>query len=223
MSEEHQISPDVTMYVLKSREDWLNHRARIGGSDASAVIGRNPWMTNIELWERKTHRVKAPDISDKPYVQYGHDAEPHLRALFALDHPELKVGYVDNNLFVNKLYPFGHASLDGWTTDQDGRMGVLEIKTTTIVQSMQKERWRDQIPENYFCQVLHYLLITGFEYADLRAQLKYESDRYFAAIKEYHIEREDVEDDIRYLAEAEKRFWRHVEDDKRPDLILPEI
>lgn len=219
--ESHQISDDVTMYVLKSREDWLNHRARIGGSDASAVIGRNPWMTNIELWERKTHRVKAPDISDKPYVQYGHGAEPHLRALFALDHPELKVGYVDNNLFVNKLYPFGHASLDGWTVDQDGRMGVLEIKTTTISSRLAAEKWRDRIPDNYYCQILHYLLVTEFDFADLRAHLKIAPG--YAEDREYHIERADVEDDIRYLTEAEKKFWQHVEEDKRPDLILPEI
>jgi putative phage-type endonuclease len=221
MSEEHRISEDVTMYVLKSREDWLHHRGRIGGSDAASVIGMNPWRSNQELWRIKTGREKPEDISDKPYVQYGHDAEPHLRALFALDHPELKVGYVDNNLFVNKLYPFGHASLDGWTEDQQGRRGVLEIKTTTISSRLAAEKWRDRIPDNYYCQILHYLLVTESDFADLRAHLKIAPG--YAEDREYRIERSDCEEDIRYLAEAEKKFWQHVEEDKRPDLILPEI
>lgn len=217
----HQISDDVTMYVLKSREDWLTHRSRIGGSDAASVIGMNPWRSNQELWRIKTGREKPEDISDKPYVRYGNEAEPHIRAMFALDHPKMRVMYEPNNLFVNSSCPFAHASLDGWTEDPEGRRGVLEIKTTTISSRLAAEKWRDRIPDNYYCQILHYLLVTESEYADLRAHLKIAPG--YAEDREYHIERSDCEEDIAYLAEAEQKFWEAVESDAEPPLLLPDI
>ena len=70
----------VDMMVLNTREEWLKNRGRgIGGSEISAVTGCNPYMDNVTLWQRKTGRSKAEDISDKPYVQYGTQAERHLR------------------------------------------------------------------------------------------------------------------------------------------------
>lgn len=68
----------VKQVRLKDRDDWLRNRKRIGGSDAAAVIGRNPYKTNIELWQEKTGRVEAEDISDRPYVVYGTEAEQYL-------------------------------------------------------------------------------------------------------------------------------------------------
>lgn len=35
----------VEMIQLGSREEWLKHRDRIGGSDASAILGMNPYRT----------------------------------------------------------------------------------------------------------------------------------------------------------------------------------
>jgi len=132
----------IEMIVLKDRAEWLENRKNgIGGSEISAVIGQNPYMDNVTLWELKTGRRQPEDISDKPCIQYGHQAEMHLRGLFRLDFPEYSVDYVDNNSFVNSKYPWAKASLDGWLTDENGRKGVLEIKTTEILQSMQKEKW----------------------------------------------------------------------------------
>lgn len=222
---QHQVNDHITMYMLKSREGWLKARAgRIGGSEASAVLGLNPYMTNTELWEIKTGRKQPEDIGDKPYVKYGHDAEPHLRDLFALDHPQYRVGYVDNNLFVNNRYPWAHASLDGWLFDGDGRLGILEIKTTNILQSMQKEKWNNRIPDNYYLQVLHYMMVMEADFAVLKAQLKYDySSDVFLQTRHYMIERSDVEEDIQLLAEKERDFWRKIKDGVRPATILPEI
>lgn len=123
----------VEMMQLGSREEWLQARAgRIGGSDASAILGMNPYRTNIELWQIKTGQLVPEDISDKPYVKYGTEAEQYLRELFKLDFPEYQVCYEENNMFLNGKYPFGHASLDGWLIDQNGRLGVWECKTTKV-------------------------------------------------------------------------------------------
>ena len=82
------IAPGIKRIQFDSFDSWLNARHGIGGSDASAVLGLNPYKTNTELYLEKTGQRTAPDISDKDYVKYGHDAEPLLRSLFALDHPE---------------------------------------------------------------------------------------------------------------------------------------
>lgn len=214
----------VSMIQLKNREEWLQNRTRIGGSDAAAIVGLNPYKSNTDLWLEKTGQVTSEDISDKPYVKYGTNAEEHLRALFALDFPQYEVEYLDNNMFLNDKFPFAHASLDGWLTDKDGRKGILEIKTTEILQSMQKEKWKNQIPDNYYIQVLHYLMVTEFDFVELKAQLKTVFDGVpYLQTKHYHIERSDVEEDIQYLAAEEERFWKQVQEQKRPALILPEI
>lgn len=209
---------------LKSREEWLEARKGIGGSDAASIVGMNPWRDNVELWEIKTGRRQQEDISDKPAVKYGTKAEEHLRELFRLDNPQYKVDYIENNMWINKELPWAHASLDGWLTDQDGRKGILEIKTTTIQRGSQKEKWQDQIPQNYYIQLLHYFLVTGFDFAILKAQLKFElNEGLYIQTKQYKIERAEVEPDLEILENSEKEFAALIKNDKRPALILPEI
>lgn len=211
--------------VFQTREEWLAARKNyIGGSDASAVIGMNPYKDSVTLWMEKTGQLQPEDISDKPYVKYGNDAEPLLRELFKLDFPEYDVSYIENNMFVNSDYPFGHYSADGWLHDQEGRFGLLEIKTTNILQSMQKEKWNQRIPDNYFIQILHGFLITEADFAILKAQLKTVFDGVlYCQTKHYYIDRADVEDDIQYLQEKESEFWEFVKSKVRPPLALPEI
>lgn len=212
--------------TLNSREEWLQHRmSRIGGSDASCIVGMNPYRSNVELWQIKTGQAVAEDISDKPYVQYGTQAEAYLRDLFQLDFPQYEVMYEENNMFLNSKYPFAHASLDGWLIEKEtGRKGILEIKTTNILQSMQKEKWNHRIPDNYYIQVLHYLMITEFDFAILKAQLKSEfGEDVYLQTRHYKIERSEVEEDIRFLENAERKFWQQVQERKRPALLLPEI
>lgn len=215
----------VEMKILGSHSEWLEARKNfIGGSDASAVLGMNPYKTNLELWQEKVGLLIPEDISEKPYVKYGHAAEPFLREMFKLDFPEYEVLYQENNLWLNDEKPWGHASLDGWLIDQDGRKGILEIKTTNILQSRQKEQWNARIPDNYFIQVLHYLMVTGFDFAILKAQLKFDfGGDIMCQVKHYKIERADVLEDIQYLESSEKQFWKSVQEQKQPGLILPEI
>lgn len=215
----------VTMQTFGSREEWLQARKSfIGGSDAATAIGMNPWKDNVTLWLEKTGQVIPEDISEKPYVEYGTQAEEHLRELFKLDFPEYKVFYTENNMFTNDAYPWAHYSADGWLEDQDGRKGILEIKTTNILQSMQKEKWKGKIPDNYYCQLLHGLMVTGFEFAVLKAQLKFDyGGDIVLHTRHYKIERSEVEADIEYLQSSEKTFWKQVQERKKPALILPEI
>lgn len=213
------------MKICNNHEDWLHARSgRIGGSDAAAILGCNPWMTNVQLWRYKTGKAKQKDISDKEVVKYGNNAESLLRQLFVLDFPQYEVLYEENNIFFNDKIPWAHASLDGWLIDKEtGRKGILEIKTSNIIQSSQKEKWKNRIPDNYYIQVLHYLMVTGFDFAVLKAQLKYDYSDVMLNTRHYKIEREEVLEDIEFLKKAEKEFFEYIKNDMQPPLVLPVI
>lgn len=206
-----------------NKEQWLEERKKgIGGSDAAVIVNKNPYKNTIQLWEEKIGLKEAEDISDKPYVQYGTNAEEYLRELFKLDYPQYEVKHEGYSIIRHPTYPFLFASLDGQLVNKEtGEMGILEIKTSEILRSMQKEKWKDSIPPNYYCQILHYLNVTGFSFVKLFAELNY--DENYQATKTYTIERKDVEDDIRYLEKKEIEFWKYVEDNKMPPLILPNL
>lgn len=212
---------------MLSKEEWLEERKKgIGGSDAAVILGLNPYKTNIRLWEEKTGRKEAENISDKSYVKYGTQAENFLRELFRLDYPKYEVKHQENMIIKHPKYPFLFASLDGQLVDKEtGELGILEIKTTNILQRMQKEKWKDKIPDNYFCQVLHYLNVTGHSFAILKAQLKYDFNGDIKLeTRHYKINRNDYEEDIKILEKKEIEFWiKYVEKDIQPPLILPNL
>lgn len=207
-------------------QEWLAFRTTgIGGSDASAVLGLNPWKSNVELWEEKVGLREQLAIADNAAVEYGTKAEKPLRDLFLLDFPEYCISTIKNSVF--KADDFMFASLDGELVDKKTkRKGVLEIKTSTIFSSMNRERWAGKIPQNYYIQLLHYLLVTGYDFAILKAQLKSSQDGgVYLQTRHYYVDAmdENVKKDMQYLFEAERAFWADVKAKKRPALILPQI
>lgn len=212
--------------ILKpqNREAWLEARRRgIGGSDAGAVIGANKYRSNVDAWKEKVGLIVPEDVGDKPAVKFGKEAEQHIRALFALEHPEFSVNYHEFYMYLNDKYPFLYATLDGELTDDSGRHGILEIKTATIQNAAGWSEWVDGIPQSYYAQVLHQLAATGWDFVILFAYLRTPYSGNIARFVERHIERADVADDITYLIAQEAEFWQAVETKQRPPLKLPKI
>ena len=103
-------------------------------------------------------------------------------------------------------------------------MGYWRSRPPISFRACNGEKWHDRIPDNYYCQILHYLAVTEYEFAVLKARLKSEwKGELIIKEKHYFIERSEVEEDIKMLVEAERRFWECVESGHRPDLILPAI
>lgn len=215
----------LKMYRCKNHESWLKNRKKyIGGSDVSCILGLNPYKTNVQLYREKKGIVEPDDLSDNSLVQYGTQAEEHIRALFALDHQELKVEYIPNNSWRNTDYPFAAASLDAWLTEKEtGRKGILEIKTSTITSAQQANKWKDEhIPDNYYCQILFYLGVTNWDFVFLRANLKYEKpdSPLYVATKEYYVNRSEVEPDIELVMSKAKEFYDCLKNGVEPPLTL---
>lgn len=216
--------------IFKNHERWLSERQNgIGGSDCSAVVGLNPYKSNIDLWEEKTGLKQPKDISERDYVKYGHDAEPLLVQLFALDYPEYEVNYNDNfRVNSSDEYPFIFCTRDCDLIEKaTGKKGALEIKTTEVISSMHKEKWDNQVPENYFCQILQYFITDDeLEFVWLKAQIKsdFGDGNIRLTTKHYYFTREQCQEDIEWLKRKEILFWNeNVLKNVRPARVLPQI
>lgn len=213
----------------KTREEWLKCRRQgIGGSDAGCIVGANPWKSARQLWREKTGADKPDDISDKPAVKFGKEAEQHLRGLFLLTYPQYICEYHEFRMYANDRLPFIFATLDGELTDSDGRRGILEIKTTTIQNARQWDEWDDDnIPQHYFFQVVHQFLSCEWaEFAELFAHIRYyHGEEIRATLRKYHMERTDknVVEVMQYLEEREIQFYKQWQTGIEPPYILPEI
>lgn len=206
------------------RQQWLKERRNgIGASEAASILGLSPFKSNLALWEEKVGIREPEDISEKPYVKYGTEAEKYLRGLFALDYPQYTIGYEEFKIIRHPQYPFLFATLDGELSD-NGSMGVYEGKTTEIMRQSDWDKWEGRIPDNYYIQCLHQMLVTGWAYAWLRVQIKYtvNGDRR-AQIRDYYMDRAECKSDIAHLLERELSFWESIKFKKRPALLLPPI
>ena len=151
--------------------EWLAFRKTgLGGSDAAAILGLSPFKTNVEVWEEKVGLREPEDISDKPEVKYGKQAEDLLVKLFALDYPQFKVKQNKKEVYRRG---FMFASLDGELIEKTTKeRGLLENKTTEIHSATAFSKWNKQIPDYYYVQVLHYLIVTGWSFAYCKGQIK---------------------------------------------------
>lgn len=56
------------IFDFKDEKEWISGRMNgIGGSDASSIVGMNPYKTNIDLFEEKIGRKIPEDISDNQW------------------------------------------------------------------------------------------------------------------------------------------------------------
>ena len=101
-------------------------------------------------------------------------------------------------------------SLQLWTgelTDESGKKGILEIKTTTIQNSSQWYEWDGGVPQNYYIQVLHQMLATGWNFAVLKAHIRYfKNNDICTATRHYFIDRNEVQEDIKHSSKLKLSF-----------------
>ena len=230
-----------------TKEEWLKERGKgLGGSDIAALLGFNKNKTSIDLYNEKKGIVPKENIENE-FTIYGTKCEPLLREMFLLDYPCFEVIHNENEILISKVKNYQRASLDGEIiVKQDtniysyysmkfgeiaknkvelkqGERGILEIKTAEIMSSTSKDDWHNKIPTNYYCQVIHYLLVTGYDFFILRVKLKsqLQSGCIVSEIRDYCLRRNDALEDIEYVNIQEKAFWEeHFLKDNPPSLMI---
>lgn len=189
--------------VGMSRDKWLEiRRESIGGSDAGALLGLNPFKSPYALWAEKTGKAIPEDISDKEAVRLGNDLEEYVAQRFT-EATGKKVRRC-NAIIKNTDYPFAHANPDRLIVGEDAG---LEIKTTSSWETLKKCR-EGKFPDTWYAQCVHYMLVTGAKKWYL-AVLCFGHGFFW-----FEIERDDAE--IAALAKAESEFWGKVKNDIAP-------
>lgn len=187
----------------QNRGKWLElRRGSIGGSDAAAVMGLNPWKSAYTLWLEKTGELEEEDKSDIEAVHFGEVLEEVVAREFCRREKKQvrKCG-----LYQSEKYPFLTGSFDRLI---NGEQAGLEIKTAS---SYKRAEWDGgEIPPAYYIQCQHYMLVSGFPRWHLVALV---GGNHFV---DWTIERNDK--DIAALLDAERDFW-----DKVQRHIMPEI
>lgn len=181
-------------------EEWLLRRTgSIGGSDASAVIGLNPYMSAYTLWAMKRGKIAPPEENEA--MRLGHDLEEYVAKRFT--EKTGKRVRRRNAIIYNSDYPFAHANIDRQIVGEDAG---LECKTTSV---LNLRRFKNgEYPATYYVQCQHYMMVTGLKKFYLAVLIL---GRDFLV---FEIERD--EDEIAALAAAEGTFWGHVETDTAP-------
>ena len=212
--------------VRHGSPEWLALRMKgIGASDAAAVLGLSNWKSNQELWEEKVGLRQPKDLSENERVKYGQAAEKHLVALFKLQYADRYKVRVDKNV-VYFRNGFQFASLDGELTElETGYKGVHEDKTVLADSSLVWEEWKDKIPNTYYVQVIHQLLVTGWKFVIINPEFRWVDKNGEIATRTRRIKilAEEVAEDMQILDEAEREFWGYVQRKERPPRILPQI
>lgn len=176
-----------------NEDDWHELRAkRIGGSDIGAIIGVNPYKSIVDVYVDKT---EGSNFKGNELTHWGHMLEGTILKEFSNKHKELIVYEVPYSVVNDFLI----ANLDGALKDKEtGDYGVLEIKTTSL---WNKKDWEDDvIPQYYYAQVQHYLMLTGYKFAYIAVLIG--GQQY----KEFKIERS--EEDISLIRNKATEFYQ---------------
>lgn len=189
--------------AYNSKEEWLSLRRHyIGGSDAGAVVGLNPYKSAYTLWAEKTGKI--PEFEGNLITEVGSYLEDFVAKLFERE-TDKKVRR-KNRMLVNDKYPFACADVDRVIV---GENAILECKTTNSFPAMRKFK-NGEYPESWYCQMTHYLAAGGYDKAYLAVLI---GCREF---KVFELERD--EDEIKALMSAEAVFWDKVEKNVPPSV-----
>ena len=190
----------ITKVKTASREEWLKLRSHyIGGSDAAAVVGLNPFSSPYALWAEKTGQM--PGFSGNLATEVGTYLEEFVAQKFAAETGK-KVRKC-NQSFLNSAYPWAIANIDREIVGEDAG---LEIKSTSEL-NMKKFKG-GEYPANYYCQCVHYMAMTGKQRWYLAVLIGNRDFRWFT------IERDEAE--IAALMGAEADLWELVKNHTPP-------
>lgn len=178
-----------------SREEWLRCRKMgIGGSDAGAICGLNPYSSPMQIYcDKITDEIEE---EDNEAMRQGRDLEQYVAERFTEETgKKVRRSFA---MYQHETYPFLLANVDRLVA---GEHAGLECKT---VSPYSADKWKDgEIPPHYLIQCLHYMLVTGAD-AWYLAALVY--GREFIC---HRIERDEAV--IQNLLTVEIEFWnQHV-------------
>ena len=183
--------------------EWLKERqCGIGGSDVGAILGVNKYKTPFEVYLEKTEPIT--EVGEQSESAYWGDKFEEVVAKEFEKRTGKKVRR-DRKHYKHKDYHFMVANIDRRVV---GENAILECKTAN--QFLANDWEGEEIPASYLLQVQHYLFVTGAEFGYIAVLIG--GQRFIW--KEVKRDEELIE----MIIEAEKDFWKMVEDKTPPAL-----
>lgn len=179
----------------------IERRQGIGGSDAAAVLGMNPWATPLTVWLDKTGRT-APK-PETPQMRYGSYFEDYVAKLYCEEAGRVVENY---RKMLHKGCLLGN--IDRLVVPIGGKIASYkgEIRTDTLLECKTSGfDWGDEAPMQYIIQVVHYMgLDEKLKHADIAVLFRSSLN-----FKIYRIERDD--DIISAMQQRLVEWWdKHV-------------
>lgn len=134
-------------------ESWLRLRKTgIGGSDAGAICGVDPYGSAMKVFKDKTGEETVEQNNEA--IRIGHDLEDYVAQRFT-EATGLKVRR-SNFMYRSREHSFMIADVDRLVIGEDAG---LECKTASAYSA---DKWADgNIPLHYVMQCYHYMAVTG--------------------------------------------------------------
>lgn len=137
----------------KPRDEWLELRKQgIGGSDASAILGLNPYCSAYQVYCDKLGLLSEQD--DNEAMRQGRELEQYVADRF--EEATGKKTRRCNFILASEKYPFMLANVDRLIVGEDAG---LECKTTSVFNK--SDFANGDVPPNYYVQCMHYMAVTG--------------------------------------------------------------
>lgn len=176
-----------------AHEQWIEYRRTgIGGSDASTVVGLNPYNSLYKLYADKKGLICVAE--DTEVMRQGRDFEEYVARRFT-EETGKKVRR-RNYMFLHDDYDYILADID---REIIGENAGLECKTTSLFNKSDFEN--GEIPLYYYVQIMHYMAVMGYDRMYL-AVLVLSKGFYW-----FKIERD--EEEIQSLLQSECDFWNN--------------
>jgi putative phage-type endonuclease len=178
------------------REEWLRQRKRgIGGSDAAAILGLDPYRTIHDVYADKLS--DSIEQTDNPHMKRGRKLERMIVSEYSETHPEDMI--LPGTPTSHPQYPWMLGTPDGYIVSPHVRgKGVVEVKCPAKY-AFEKIKL-EGVPANYVIQMQHYLAITGLTWGrfiifnadswemlvvDVEAFNGVEQDKYMEVLREF--------------------------------------
>lgn len=176
-----------------THQQWLEYRKRgIGGSDAGAICGLNPYRTAMQVYHDKIS--EETENIDNEAMRQGREFEDYVARRF-MEETGKKVKRA-NYMFYDEAHPFMLADVDRMIA---GENAGLECKTASPYMA---DKWKDdKIPLSYQIQCYHYMSVCNAEAWYIAVLI------YGREFKFYKIERD--EQVIADLIQIEQDFWEN--------------
>lgn len=143
--------------------DLDERRTLLGGSDAAAACGVDPYRSRVALFAEK---LSGREREETEPILWGKRLEPVIAEVLALSGREIVPAPAEG--FRHPERPWMVAHPDG-LTHKNGEDGIVEIKTAG---HWTMPQWQDgDTPSGYVVQVHHNMAVTGHSWALLACLL----------------------------------------------------